>query len=392
MREVYIVSIARTPIGSFGGSLASLSATQLGAAAIKGALEKISLNAAEVNEVYMGNVLSANVGQAPATQASIFAGIPNNTPCTTVNKVCASGMKAIMLGAQSIMLGDNDVVVAGGMESMSNTPYYVSSNRWGAKMGHGQMLDGIIKDGLWDVYQNYHMGNAAELCAREKNISREEQDAYAIESYKRSAAAHDAGYFKDEIVPVSIPQRKGDPVLVTSDEEYTNVRFDKIPELRPVFEKDGTVTAANASTINDGAAAVILMSKEKAESLGIKPLAKIRGFADAQQAPEWFTTAPALAIPKAMAKAGVKAEEVDFYEINEAFSVVCIANNQMLNIDPAKANVFGGAVSLGHPIGSSGARIIVTLVNVLEKKGGKIGVAGICNGGGGASAMVIEKM
>lgn len=392
MREVYIVSIARTPIGSFGGSLASLSATQLGAAAIKGALEKIGLNAAEVNEVYMGNVLSANVGQAPATQASIFAGIPNNTPCTTVNKVCASGMKAIMLGAQSIMLGDNDVVVAGGMESMSNAPYYVSSNRWGAKMGHGQMLDGIIKDGLWDVYQNYHMGNAAELCAREKNISREEQDAYAIESYKRSAAAHDAGYLKDEIVPVSIPQRKGDPVLVTSDEEYTNVRFDKIPELRPVFEKDGTVTAANASTINDGAAAVILMSKEKAESLGIKPLAKIRGFADAQQAPEWFTTAPALAIPKAMAKAGVKAEEVDFYEINEAFSVVCIANNQMLKIDPAKANVFGGAVSLGHPIGSSGARIIVTLVNVLEKKGGKIGVAGICNGGGGASAMVIEKM
>lgn len=392
MKEVYIVSVARTPIGSFGGALSSLSATQLGAEVIKGALRKIELNPAEVNEVYMGNVLTANVGQAPATQASLFAGLPNTTPCTTVNKVCASGMKAIMLGAQSIMLGDNDVVVAGGMESMSNTPYYVSSNRWGAKMGHGEMIDGIIKDGLWDVYQNYHMGNAAELCARDKNISREEQDAYAVESYKRSAAAHEAGYFKDEIIPVSIPQRKGDPIVVDTDEEYTNVKFDKIPTLRPVFEKDGTVTAANASTINDGAAAVVLMSKEKAEALGVKPLAKIRGFADAQQAPEWFTTAPAEAIPLAMARAGVNAEDVDFYEINEAFSVVCIANNQLLNIDPAKANVFGGAVSLGHPIGASGARIIATLSSVLKHKNGKIGVAGICNGGGGASAMVLERM
>ncbi len=392
MKEVYIVSVSRTPIGSFGGALAALTAPQLGAEAIKGALSKINLDPAEVNEVYMGNVLTANVGQAPATQASIYAGIPNNTPTTTINKVCASGMKTIMLGAQSIMLGTNDVVVAGGMESMSNAPFYLENNRWGAKLGHGKVVDGIIRDGLWDVYKDYHMGNAAELCATDKNISREDQDAYAIESYKRSAAASEAGKFKAEISPVSIPQRKGDPIVVDTDEEYANVKFDKIPSLRPVFDKAGTVTAANASSINDGAAAVVLMSKEKAEALGIKPIAKIRGFADAQKAPEWFTTAPSDAIPKALANAGVSAEEVDFYEINEAFAVVCIANNQILNLDPKKVNVYGGAVSLGHPIGCSGARIVVTLASILSQENGKIGVAGICNGGGGASAIVIEKM
>lgn len=392
MKEVYIVSAMRTPMGSFGGSLASFSATQLGAIAIKAAIEKAGISPSEINEVYMGNVLQANVGQAPATQAATFAGIPNNVPSTTVNKVCASGMKAIMLGAQSIMLGENDVVVAGGMESMSRVPFYSENMRWGNKYGNVSMIDGLAKDGLTDVYHNYPMGNAAELCAKECNISREEQDAYAIESYKRSAAAWTAGKFNDEIAAVEIKSRKGDTILFNEDEEYKNVSFDKIPGLRPVFAKDGTVTAANASTMNDGAAAVVLMSKEKAESLGIKPLAKIRSFADAQQAPEWFTTAPSKALPKALAKAGLSVNDVDFFEINEAFSVVSLANNKEMKLDASKVNINGGAVSLGHPLGSSGARIIVSLVHILKQNNGKIGAAGICNGGGGASALVVEAM
>ena len=390
MKEVYIVSVARTPVGSFGGSLASVTATQLGSLAIKNAVERAGISTEQVEEVFMGNVLSANIGQAPAKQASLGAGIPNTVPTTTVNKVCASGMKSIMLGAQTIMLGDNDVVVAGGMESMSNTPYYLTKDRWGLKLGHNQVVDGIIRDGLWDPYSDFHMGNAGEICAKEKNISREDQDAYAIESYKRAAAAYEAGAFKDEIVPVEIPQRKGDPVVVDQDEDYTKVNFDKIPALRPVFDKEGTITAANASNINDGAAAVVLMSKEKADALGIKPLAKIRSFADASQAPEWFTTSPAKAIPKALDKAGVSKDDVDIFEINEAFAVVCVANNRELGLDPEKVNVFGGGISLGHPIGMSGARIIITMISALKAKGGKIGCAGICNGGGGASAMVIE--
>ncbi len=390
MKEVYIVSAVRTPIGSFGGALAPLSATQLGATAIKAAFERIKLDPKEVQEVFMGNVLSANVGQAPVTQASIGAGIPNTVPGTTINKVCASGMKAIMLGAESIMIGDNDVVIAGGMESMSNVPYYLDKARNGYRLGHGSITDGLVKDGLWDVYKDYHMGSAAELCATECKISREEQDAYAIESYKRSADAYSKGLFKDEIVPVSVPQRGKDPLMVSDDEEYKNVKFDKIPTLKPAFQKDGTVTAANASKLNDGAAAVILMSKEKADQLGIKPLAKIRSFADAQQAPEWFTTAPSKALPRAIEKAGLKASDVEYYEINEAFSVVAIANNQNMKLDPSKVNINGGAVSLGHPLGCSGARIIVTLIHVLKQQKAKIGAAGICNGGGGASAMVIE--
>src|SRR6185436_9591487 len=392
MKEVYIVSAVRTPIGSFGGVLAPLSATQLGAAAIKAALEKIKLNPAEVQEVFMGNVLSAGVGQAPVTQASIFAGIPNTVPGTTVNKVCASGMKAIMLGAQSILNGDNDVVVAGGMESMSNVPYYLDKGRNGYRLGHGTITDGLVKDGLWDVYKDYHMGSAAELCAADCKISREDQDAYAIESYKRSAAAYSKNLFKDEIVPVSVPQRGKDPLVVSEDEEYKNVKFDKIAGLKPAFQKDGTVTAANASKLNDGAAALVLMSSDKAKALGIKPLAKILSFADAQQAPEWFTTTPSKALPKAVAKAGLTMEAIDYFEINEAFSVVSIANNRLMNLDPAKVNIHGGAVSLGHPLGCSGARIIVTLINVLLTQQGKVGAAGICNGGGGASAMVLERM
>jgi acetyl-CoA C-acetyltransferase len=392
MKEVYIVSAVRTPIGSFGGSLAGIPAPRLGAAAIKGALEKAGVDPKEVNEVYMGNVLQANVGQAPARQAAIFAGLGNNVPCTTINKVCASGMKAIMMGAQSIMTGDNDVVVAGGMENMSQVPYYLDQARTGYRLGNNSIIDGLVKDGLTDVYNNYHMGNAAELCAKECNISREDQDKYAIESYKRSAAAWQAGKFADEIVPVEIPQKKGDPIIFKEDEEYKNVKFDKIPELKPVFQKEGTVTAANASTINDGAAALVLMSKEKAESLGIKPLAVIRGYADAAQAPEWFTTAPSKAVPLALKKAGITSEDVDYFEFNEAFSVVAIANNNELNLNPEKVNVNGGAVSLGHPLGCSGARIMVTLVNVLKQNNGRFGAAGICNGGGGASAMVIERV
>lgn len=390
MKEVYIVSAVRTPIGSFGGALSALSATKLGSLAIQSALERIKLDPKEIQEVFMGNVLSAGIGQAPVTQASIWGGIPNTVPGTTINKVCASGMKAIMLGAQSIMNGDNEVVVAGGMESMSNVPYYLDKARNGYRLGHGSITDGLVKDGLWDVYNDYHMGSAAELCASECKISREAQDAYAIESYKRSEAAYARGLFKEEIVPVAVPQRGKETILVSDDEEYKNVKFDKIPTLKPAFQKDGTVTAANASKLNDGAAAVVLMSKEKAEKLGIKPLAKIRGFADAQQAPEWFTTAPSKALPRAISKAGLKPADIEFYEINEAFSVVAIANNNEMKLDPTKVNVNGGAVSLGHPLGCSGARIIVTLIHVLKQKNAKIGAAGICNGGGGASAIVIE--
>ncbi len=379
-------------MGSFNGKLASVSATRLGATAIKGAVNASGIDPKEVQEVFMGNVLSAGLGQAPARQAAIFAGLSNTVPCTTVNKVCASGMKAIMLGAQSIMLGDNDVVVAGGMENMSSVPHYLPGSRTGTKYGSITMLDGLAFDGLTDVYHNYPMGNAAELCAAECKISREDQDAYAIESYKRSAAAWEAGAFKNEVVPVEVPQRKGDAVLIDRDEEYTNVMMDKIPSLRPAFTKDGTVTAANASTMNDGAAAVVLMSKEKAEALGVKQLAKIVSFADAAHEPEWFTTAPAKALPKALSKAGWSTADVDLFEINEAFSVVALANNQLLKLDASKVNVNGGAVSLGHPLGCSGARIIVTLVHALKNRGLKKGASGICNGGGGASALCLETL
>lgn len=392
MKEVYIVSAVRTAMGSWGGSLKDFSATQLGGIAIKGALEKIGLDGKEVNEVIMGCVLQANLGQAPARQASKFAGLPDNVIATTVNKVCASGMKAIMQAAQSIMLGDADVVVAGGMESMSNVPFYNPNLRWGNKYGNVTVIDGLAKDGLTDVYHNYPMGNAADLCAKECNITREDQDAFAIESYKRSQAAVNEGRFSDEIVPVPIPQRKGDPILFAKDEEPFNVKFDKIPELRPAFTKEGTVTAANASTMNDGAAALVLMSKEKAESLGLKPLAKVKGYADAEQAPEWFTTSPALAVPKAVSKAGLSMSDISYFELNEAFSVVGIANCQKMNLDSTKVNVNGGAVSLGHPLGCSGARIIVTLIHVLKQNHATYGAAGICNGGGGASAMVIENL
>jgi acetyl-CoA C-acetyltransferase len=389
-KVVYIVSAVRTPLGSFGGSLKDFSATQLGAVAIKGAVAKAGIDGALVNEVLMGCVIQANTGQAPARQAAKFAGLPDGVIATTVNKVCASGMKAIAQGAQSILLGDADIVVAGGMESMSNVPYYSPNMRWGNKYGNVQLVDGLAKDGLTDVYHNTAMGNSAELCAKECNISRADQDAFAIESYQRSQLAWNNGWFNEEIVPVEIPQRKGDPILFSKDEEPFNVKFDKIPELKPAFIKDGTVTAANASTMNDGAAAVVLMSKEKAEELGVKPLAIIKSYADAEQAPEWFTTTPSLAIPKAVAKAGLTMDHIDFVELNEAFSVVGIANTQKLGLNPAKVNVHGGAVSIGHPLGCSGARIIVTLINVLRQQGGKIGAAGICNGGGGASAMVIE--
>lgn len=390
MQEVYIVSAVRTPIGSFGGSLSSLTATQLGAKAIKAALEKAGVAPELVQEVYMGNVMSAGLGQAPATQASIFAGIPNTVPATVVNKVCASGSKAIMLAAQSIMLGVNQVVVAGGMESMSNVPYLLDKARTGYKLGNGTLTDGLVKDGLWDVYNDYHMGSAAELCARDMKITREQQDDFAIESYKRSAAAHAANKFDAEMIAVEIPQRGKDSIFVSTDEEYTKVNFDKVRTLKPVFEKDGSVTAANASTLNDGASALVLMSGDKVKELGLKPLAKILAFADAAQAPEWFTTAPTLAINKALAWAKIDIKDVDFFELNEAFAVVGIANTQLLNIDPAKVNVYGGAVSIGHPLGSSGSRIVATLAHVLQQEKGKIGVTGICNGGGGASAIVIE--
>lgn len=390
MKEVYIISAVRTPMGSFGGSLKDLSATQLGAVAIKGAIEKAGIKPEDVNDVLMGCVLQANLGQAPARQAAKFAGLPNEVNCTTINKVCASGMKALAQAAQSIMLGDADVVVAGGMESMSNVPYYSDKMRWGNKYGNVSFIDGLAKDGLTDVYDGQAMGMAAELCASTCGISREDQDAFAIESYKRSQAAWEAGKFADEIVPVQIPQRKGDPIVFTKDEEPFTVKFDKIPSLNPAFKKDGTVTAANASTMNDGAAALVLMSKEKSEALGLKPIAKIIGYADAEQAPEWFTTTPSLAVPKAVAKAGLKMEDIVYWELNEAFSVVGIENTKRMQLDPAKVNAYGGAVSLGHPLGCSGARIIVTLINVLRQNNAKYGAAGICNGGGGASAMVIE--
>lgn len=390
MKEVYIIAAVRTPIGSFGGSLKGFSATQLGGIAIKGAIEKAGIRPDQVNEVLMGSVIQANLGQAPARQAAKFAGLPNEVICTTVNKVCASGMKAIAQGAQSILLGDAEIVVAGGMESMSNVPFYIDSMRWGNKYGNSQVIDGLAKDGLTDVYDGKAMGNAAELCASTCNVSREDQDAFAIESYKRSQAAVQSGKFDAEIIPVAIPQKKGDPVLFAKDEEPFNVKFDKIPELKSAFQKDGSVTAANASTMNDGAAALVLMSKEKADELGLKPIAKIRSYADAEQAPEWFTTTPSIAVPKAVEKAGLKMEDVDFWELNEAFSVVGIENSRRMKLDPAKVNVNGGAVSIGHPLGCSGARIIVTLINVLKQNNGKIGAAGICNGGGGASAMLIE--
>jgi acetyl-CoA C-acetyltransferase len=391
VKEVVIVAAVRTPIGSFGGALASLSATELGAIALKGALDKAGVAPELVEQVIMGNVISANLGQAPARQAAKKAGLPDTVECTTVNKVCASGSKAIMFAAQAIMLGQSEVILAGGMESMSNVPYYLDKARFGAKYGNGQMIDGLVRDGLWDPYHDYAMGNAADATAAHYGITREEQDAFARQSYERSAAAAQAGKKKEEIVPVTITVR-GKETVVSDDEEYTKVQFDKMPGLKPAFTKEGTVTAANASTLNDGAAAVLLMSREKADELGIKPLARIRGFADAEQAPEWFTTTPSLAIPKALKNAGLEAKDVDFYEINEAFSVVSLANNKLLNLEGTKVNVYGGAVSLGHPLGASGARIVTTLLSVLNQEGGTIGVTGICNGGGGASSIVLEKL
>ena len=390
MKEVVIISAVRTPIGSFGGSLSSVSATKLGAVAIEGAMEKAGIDYKIIDEVFMGSVLQANLGQAPARQAAIFAGLSQDIPCTTVNKVCSSGMKSIMLAAQSIICGDNDVVIAGGMENMSIVPHYFAKGRSGQKLGNMQLVDGLVKDGLTDVYGNVHMGICAEKCASEMNFTREEQDAFAIESYNRSTKAWENGKFTDEIIAVEVPQRKGDALVVLEDEEYKNVRMDKIPTLRPVFDKEGTITAANASTLNDGASALILMSADKAVELNINPLAKIRSYADAAQEPEWFSTAPAKALPIALDKAGLSTADVDYFELNEAFSVVGLANMKILDLDAKKVNVNGGAVSLGHPLGSSGARIIVTLVSVLKQNGGKIGAAGICNGGGGASAMVIE--
>jgi acetyl-CoA C-acetyltransferase len=392
MQEVFIVAAVRTPIGSFGGNLAGVSATQLGAAAIKGALEKAGISPDQVNEVLMGNVVSANLGQAPARQAARFAGIPDQVPCTTINKVCASGMKCITLGAQSIMLGLNDIVVAGGMENMSQIPYYIPNARWGYKYGNGEIVDGLAKDGLTDVYNQKAMGVCADATAAKYGISREAQDAFAIDSYKRSAASTEAGLFKTEIVPVSIPQKKGEPVQILEDEEFKKVMFDKIPGLRPAFTPDGTVTAANASTINDGAAALILASEAAVKRLGLQPIAKIRGFADAEQEPEWFTTTPTIAAPKALKMAGLTKDDIDFFEVNEAFSVVTMAFEKVMEISHDQTNVFGGAVSLGHPLGASGARIVTTLNNVLQHRNGKYGLAAICNGGGGATAIVIERV
>lgn len=390
-KTVYILSAVRTPMGSFLGGLSSVSATKLGAVAIKSAVERAGIPSEQVDEVFMGNVLQAGVGQAPARQAALGAGLGHNVPCTTVNKVCASGMKAIMLGAQSIIAGDNQVVVVGGMENMSQTPHYVSG-RNGTKFGNITMLDGITKDGLLDVYSNVPMGNCAEICAKEHNITREDQDAFAIESYRRASAAWEAGKFNDEIVGVPVPQRKGDPIIIDKDEEYTNVFIDKIPSLKPAFDKEGTITAANASTLNDGASALVLASEEIVDKYGLKAIAKIVSYADAAQAPEWFTTAPSLAIPKALEKAGLTTTDVDFWELNQAFSVVGIANTRILGLDPNKVDVNGGAVALGHPLGNSGSRVIVTLIHVLKQNNGKFGGAGICNGGGGASAMIIENM
>lgn len=391
MKEVVIVSVARTPIGSFLGSLAAISAPKLGAIAIKGALKKINLDPNLVDEVYMGNVISAGLGQAPAKQAAIFAGIPDTVPCTTINKVCASGMKSIMLAAQAIKAGDAEIIVAGGMENMSSIPHYISGRK-ATKLGNINVVDGLLLDGLTDVYDQKHMGTCGDLCATEYNFTREDQDNFAIESYNRSAKAWQNNNFKNEIVPVEIPQRKGDPILFSEDEEYKNILIEKIPTLRPVFNKNGTVTAANASTLNDGAAALVIMSLDKAKELNLKPLAKIIGYADAANQPKWFTTAPAKALPKAFAKAGIAQSEVDYYELNEAFSVVGLANIKILGLDAEKVNVNGGAVSLGHPLGMSGARIVIALTSILEQKNAKIGAAGICNGGGGASAIVIERI
>lgn len=389
-KRVVIVAATRTPMGSFMGSLSTVSASQLGAVAIKGALEKINLNPDLIDEVFMGNVVQSGVGQAPARQAALFAGLPNSVPCTTVNKVCASGMKAVMFAAQSIQSGDAEIIVAGGMENMSLIPHYTYL-RAGTKFGPNALIDGMQKDGLTDAYDNNAMGVSADLCASEHKISREEQDQFAIQSYERSAKAWEAGKFDNEIVPVAVPQRKGEPVIVSKDEEYTNVKLDRVSSLNPAFTKEGTVTAANASTINDGAAALVIMSEEKAIALGLQPLAYILSYADAAQEPKWFTTSPALALPKALKKANFSIEDVDYFEFNEAFSVVGLANAKLLNIDLNKMNVNGGAVSLGHPLGCSGARIIVTLLNVLQQNNGKIGAAAICNGGGGASAIVIER-
>ncbi|PDH46255.1 MAG: acetyl-CoA C-acyltransferase [Bacteroidetes bacterium MED-G21] len=392
MKDVVVVSAVRTPMGSFGGVLSSVSAPKLGAAAIKGALSKINLNPSLVQEVIMGNVLQANTGQAPARQAAIDAGLTTDVPCTTINKVCASGMKAIMMAAQSIKAGDNDIVIAGGMENMSLVPYYMDKARNGYRLGDGVLIDGLVKDGLTDVYNKVHMGVCAEKCADEMNFSREEQDGFALASYDRSAAAWSSGKFSDEVVPVEVPQRRGDALIVSEDEEYKNINKEKFLKLRTVFKKDGTVTAGNASTINDGASALILMSSDKALELGITPLAKINSFADAAHEPEWFTTAPAKAVPIAVAKAGLAMNDVDYWELNEAFSVVGLANIKKLGLDAEKVNVNGGAVSLGHPLGNSGSRIVVTLINVLKQNNGKYGAAGICNGGGGASAIVIENI
>lgn len=392
MKEVYVISAVRTPIGSFGGSLSGLTAVELGAAAFKGAIQKAGVDPKLVQEVFVGNVISAGLRQAPATQVAVGAGLGYTIPSTLINKVCASGMKAVMVGAQSIMLGHNDVVVAGGMESMSNIPYYLLKARTGYKFGNGELLDGLTYDGLTDVYNHCAMGVCADNTAKEMNISRQDQDTYAINSYKRSAAAWAAGKFKDEIIGIELTDKKGNKTIFAEDEEYKNVNFEKVPALKPVFTKEGTVTAANASTLNDGASALVLMSKEKANELGLKPIAKILGFADAAHDPMWFTTAPSLAIPKAMKLAGVTPNNVSYYEINEAFSAVAIANNIKLGLDPEKVNVHGGAVALGHPLGSSGSRITATLINVLKQNKASIGVAGICNGGGGASAIVIENM
>jgi len=390
MENVVIVGAVRTPIGSFGGSLSSFSAPDLGAAAIAAVLKKTGVSPDEVQEVIMGCVLTAGIGQAPARQAALKAGLNDRTPCTTINKVCASGMKSVMLAVNQIQSGEAEVIIAGGMESMSNVPYYAPSQRFGSKLGHVQVMDGIIKDGLWDVYNDFHMGSAAELCARDMKISREDQDNFAISSYKRAQKAQKNGWFKDEITPIKIRDRKGNVTEVTDDEEINKVNFEKIPNLRPVFEKEGTVTAANASSINDGAAALLIMSELKADYLGLKPIARITGQASAAKKPEWFTTAPSDAIPRALDRAGLMADKVDLYEINEAFSVVSVANNQLLKLNPEKVNIHGGAVSLGHPIGCSGARIIVTLLHALKRTGGKTGCAGICNGGGGASAITVE--
>lgn len=392
MKEVYIVSAGRTPIGSLSGVFDSLTAVDLGKTAVNGAIERAGIGHDQVEELFLGNVITANVGQAPARQVALAAGLPKSVPCTAINKVCASGMKSIMQGVQSILTGDNDIVVAGGMESMTNTPYYIPKAREGYKLGHAEIMDGILRDGLIDPYKGHHMGNAAEICADGCNIPRDAQDDYAVQSYERAAEAYKNGSFKDELIPVEVPQRKGDPVVVDEDEEYKNMKMDKLKKLKPVFQKEGTVTAANSSKINDGAAAVTLMSKEKAEELGLQPIAKINSYADASQDPDWFTTTPSKAMPKAAKRAGMELTDMDYFEINEAFSVVALANIQEMGLDPERVNIYGGAVALGHPIGCSGARILVTLLSALKNNDGKVGCAGICNGGGGASSMVVERV